>query len=116
MGVKLGVSGSIDSVAPDEPKWGGSLYVESSLTGARATDEYYVTVVVLQSSKVVYQWSQHVGGGVLEFPLIDQDGDGLDANVGKDGGGRVELICRRKKGRGFQITTLDSAEFFVMPA
>lgn len=98
-------------------RWGDTAVFETSVTGNPGPhDEIYVTVIALQNGKVVYQWSQHVNGSPLSFPLEDQAGDGLNADVAYMAKGSASLLQRIPKGKGFTIRTLDTVTFWIATA
>ena len=69
----------------------------------------YVSVICLQGSEVVYQWS---GDPSFTFPLVDQAGQGLDWN-GESADCTAALIHRVQKGKAAVITYLDYVNFWV---
>jgi len=90
-------------------RYGGNVEFQTSVNGRTSGGTLYVSVVCLQGSNVVYQWS---GDPAASYPLTDQAGDGLNW----DGGAAScsgSLIYRVQKGKGFVFTTLDSVPFDV---
>jgi hypothetical protein len=77
--------------------------------GVSSKSRTYVTVVCLQQSSVVYQWSANPD---FAFPLQDQAGQGLEWDGGSANCSGT-LINREDKGRKITIRLLDDAPFSV---
>ena len=99
-------------VASTDIHYGNTARVGATITGQPANNSLiYVTVVCTQGGWVVYQASNATD---FTFPLVDQDGQGLDW----DGGAAkcsATLIYRVQKGKEAVITWLAQQPFDVLP-
>lgn len=111
------ITGTIDlagaearTAAAHSMSYGDTAHFATSVDGKiNSRARVYVSVFCTQGDTVVYQWSADPD---FAFPLVDQDGQGLEWN-GEAASCEAWLVYRVKKGKGYDITYLDMVPFEV---
>jgi len=109
------VTGSIDLASDlsrsSVPEYGDDVAFSTVVTGRMESKAYtYITTVCQQDGRVVYQWSSRDLS--FAFPLVDQDGQGLEW-VGGAAKCEAALVYRVDRKNAATIQTLDSVAFEV---
>jgi hypothetical protein len=90
------------------PTYGDTISFDTDVSGKTSPKStIYVTVVCTQGDAVVYQYS---GAPDATYPLADQAGQGLEWD-GDDADCSATLIYKVPKGKAYELTWLDVAEF-----
>jgi hypothetical protein len=108
--IELDTPTGFAATSEESRSYGDSAHFLTTVEGKMGAKAYvYVTVVCLQGKTVVYQWSADPG---FTFPLVDQDGQGLEWDGG-DADCTGTLVYRDESGRTPTITFLDRTGFQV---